>query len=142
MNSVYIFGPIYLSGKNYLPIYKHLNKLCKKYFKKVVGTYPDFWETKENPKEFYQRTYQVITKCDLFIGEITSPSFGVGMELQMAQEHKIPCIGICKEGFSTSNMILGLPTLKEIIYYKNLTDLSTKLEQIIIKYTNSLHYDI
>ena len=134
MNSVYIFGPIFLHGKDYLPVYKYLNNLCKKYFKKVVGTYPDFWQTKETPGQFYGRTYQVITKCDLFIGEVSSPSFGVGMEFQMAQEHKIPCIAICKEGFSTSPMILGLPTLKKIIYYKSLTDLSRKLEKFLMLY--------
>lgn len=80
MKTIYVFGPIHLFGEDYLPVYKHLRKLCKKYADTVIGTYPDFWESDESPRVFYKRTYEVITKCDLFIGEVSSPSMGVGME--------------------------------------------------------------
>jgi len=131
MRKVYIFGPIFLFGEDYLPIYKKLNQLCAKYFDEVIGTYPDFWESKESPKEFYGRTYETITKCDLFIAEVSSPSHGVGMELQMAQEHNIPVWALVKSGidFSKSTMVLGLPVLKEIISYTNTEDLIEKLDQ-------------
>ena len=135
MKSVYIFGPINLFGNDYLPTYKHLTKLCKKYFDKVLCTYPDFWETKETPEEFYKRTYEEITKCDFFICEVSSPSMGVGMELQMGKEHNIPCIAICKEGIKPSKMIEGNPCVKQIIYYKTIEDLSLKLEKAIIEFT-------
>lgn len=134
MASVYVFGPIHLFGQDYLPVYKHLMKLCSKHFSKVIGTYPDFWESKEKPREFYKRTYDTITKCDLFIGEVSSPSMGVGMEFQMAQEHGIPCIALCKKDVKPSIMIPGIPCTKEIIYYENLDDLSEKLEKTILKY--------
>jgi len=65
-NSVYVFGPIHLFGQDYLPVYKNLMKLCKKYFKKVLGTYPDFWDSKETPKKFYERTIKTITKWNGF----------------------------------------------------------------------------
>lgn len=81
MKSAYIFGPIHLFGKSYLPVYRKVGKLCAKYFPRVVSTYPDFWQSKETPRQFYNRTVRVITKCDLFIAEISSPSVGVGMEL-------------------------------------------------------------
>ena len=131
MKSVYIFGPIHLYGEDYLPTYKHLNELCQKYFDKVIGTYPDFWDSKEEPKEFYKRTYETITKCDLFIGEVTTPSMGVGMEFQMAQEHNIPCIALCKKGVEPSVMITGIPATKKVIYYESLKDLSEQLEVTI-----------
>lgn len=128
--SVYIFGPIYLFGSDYLPVYKELIELAKKYFEKVVSTYPDFWDSKEEPQDFYKRTYEVITKCNLFVAEVSSPSHGVGMELQMAKEHNIPVIIIVKEGtdISKSTMVLGLPNLHKVITYKNLDDLKKKLE--------------
>jgi hypothetical protein len=131
MSKAYVFGPIHLFGEDYLPVYKHLMKLCKKYFDDVIGTYPDFWESKETPKEFYDRTYKEITKCDLFIGEISSPSLGVGMEFQIAQESNIPCIALCKKGVKPSIMILGIPCTKKVIYYKDLDDLSKQLEKAI-----------
>ncbi len=133
MSKVYVFGPIHLFGKNYLPVYKKLVELCKKYFDKVIGTWPDFWDTKETPKQFYNRTYETITGCDLFICEVSSPSHGVGMELQMAVEHKIPVIALAKTGTSISPMVLGLPNLKKIIYYKNTEDLITKVEKVVRK---------
>lgn len=137
--SVYIFGPIYLFGSSYLPVYKTLNRLAGKYFKKVIGTYPNFWNSKETPKQFYKRTYKVITKCDLFVAEVSSPSHGVGMELQMAAEHKIPVIVLVKKGidFSKSTMVLGLPTLKKVIYYSDFDDLQNQLEKELAKVSKS-----
>lgn len=129
MKSVYVFGPIHLFGEDYLPVYKRLMELCKKHFDKVIGTYPDFWDSKETPKEFYARTRKTITKCNLFIAEISSPSHGVGMELQMAVEKKIPLIALAKKGQKISIMIEGLPVLKETIFYENLEDLEKKLEK-------------
>lgn len=126
---VYVFGPIHIFGKSYLPVYKHLIKLCKKYFDEVICTYPDFWNSKETPKKFYERTEREITKCDLFIGEVSSPSTGVGMEFQMAKERNIPCIALCKKDMKPSTMILGIPCVKKIIYYESLKDLSKKLEK-------------
>lgn len=129
MRRVYIFGPIYLFGKDYVPFYKQVNRLCERYFDKVISTYPNFWNTKETPRRFYNRTYKVITKCDLFIAEISSPSIGVGMELQMAQDYKIPTMGVCKESIKPSIMAAGIPCVKKIIYYKNLPDILEKLEK-------------
>jgi len=126
--SVYIFGPIYLFGSDYLPVYKELNQLAAKYFKRVIGTYTDFWDSKESPEDFYKRTYETITKCDLFVAEVSSPSHGVGMELQMAKEHNIPIIAVAKGEISKSTMVLGLPNLKKMIAYESLKDLKEKLE--------------
>ena len=131
MKTAYIFGPINLFGQDYLPVYKHLIKLCEPYFDKVIGTYPDFWDSKETPREFYDRTYRVITKCQLFIGEVSSPSMGVGMEFQMAQENNIPCIALCKKGVEPSVMIAGIPCTKKVVYYENLIDLSNQIKEIL-----------
>src|SRR3989338_642674 len=128
MKTVYVFGPIHLFGQDYLPVYKRLMKLCEKFFDKVIGTYPDFWDSKESPREFYDRTIETITKCDLFIGEVSSPSHGVGMEFQMAYDHKIPIIALAKEGVDISIMILGIPNLRKVIHYKDVDDLVKKLE--------------
>ena len=131
MKKVYVFGPIYISGESYLHIYKHVNKLCEKYFDKVIGTYPDFWDSKETPKEFYDRTWETIKDCDLFIAEMSTPSTGVGMELQMGRQNNIRTIGICKDGLNASQMAKGLPTLEKVIYYKDLEDLSIQLENFL-----------
>lgn len=99
----------------------------------MISTYPDFWDSKESPEEFYKRTVETITKCNLFIGEVTSPSIGVGMEFQMAQEHNIPCIALCKEGVKPSVMIEGIPCTKKIIYYRDLDNLVELVEKAIME---------
>lgn len=130
MSKIYIFGPIYLFGEDYLPVYKRLNALASKYFDKIIGTYPDFWDSKETPQEFYERTVETIKDCDLFVAEVSSPSHGVGMELQMAADYNIPVFVLVKEeiDFSKSIMVLGMPTLKMVIRYKNADNLEEKLE--------------
>ncbi len=131
IKSAYVFGPIHLFGSDYLPIYKRLMKICRKYCKNVLGTYPDFWNSKESPEQFYVRTYRTVTKCSLFIAEVSVPSHGVGMELQMAVENKIPVIILAKTGVKISSMVEGLPVVKETIYYDNAKDLEEKLEKYL-----------
>lgn len=131
MTKAYVFGPINIYGEDYLPVYKQLMKLCKKHFDEVIGTYPDFWDSKEKPRQFYKRTVEAIADCDLFIGEVTSPSIGVGMEFQMAQERDIPCIALCKKGVKPSIMVAGIPCTKKIIRYENLEDLSAQFEKTL-----------
>ena len=131
MKSVYVFGPIYISGVDYLPVYKDIAKICEKYFDKVIGTYPDFWETKETARDFWDRTYNTIKDCDLFIAECSTPSHGVGMELQMGQQHNIPIVVLVNEeieNFEKSTMVNGLPNLRKVIRYKDTKDLLKKIE--------------
>ena len=135
MKTAYVFGPIHLFGQDYLPVYKRLMELCEKSFDRVIGTYPDFWDSKESPREFYDRTIKTITKCDLFIGEVSSPSHGVGMEFQMAYDHKIPIIALAKEGIDISIMILGIPNLQKVIRYKDTDDLIKKMEKELKKFS-------
>lgn len=129
--SVYVFGPIHMFGESYLPIYRKVSVLLKNKYRKVISTYPDFWNTGEAPKQFYLRTYREIVKCDLFIAEISQPSTGVGMELQIAYERGIPVIGLCRAGSTPSTMALGIPALKRLITYKNTSDLLNQLKAVI-----------
>ena len=133
MNKVYVFGPIYLFGESYIPVYKSLVSLCQKYFKIVIGTYPDFWDSKETPQAFYKRTVETIRDCDLFVAEVSSPSHGVGMELQMAVEYNIPVIALVKQGidFQKSTMVLGMPGLRKVLRYIDQASLLIELEKEI-----------
>lgn len=137
MKTAYVFGPIHLFGQDYLPIYMKLMKLCEKFFDRVIGTYPDFWNSNETPQKFYDRTLKTITKCNLFISEVSSPSHGVGMEFQMAYHHKIPIIALAKDGVRISPMILGIPNLQKVIYYRDIDDLVKKLEKELKLFSNS-----
>ena len=129
----YILGPIHLNGKRYLLLYKRLTEFCKEYFDRVLAPYPDFWDSQESPEQFYRRTLDTVVASSLLIAEISSPSTGVGIELQMAEEHDIPCIGICQKGSEPSKTVKGLPCLQQIIYYEDVEDLSNQLAPLLKK---------
>ena len=128
MDSVYIFGPIHIHGDDYRSTYENLMEVSEKYFEESLGTYPDFWETGEEPREFYDRTKDEITECDLFVAEVTSPSHGVGMELEMAVNNNIPVIALAKEDQDISIMVEGLPMVEKVLRYEDESDLGKKLE--------------
>jgi nucleoside 2-deoxyribosyltransferase len=129
MESVYIFGPIHIHGDDYRGIYEDLMDLSEKYFESSLGTYPDFWDTDEEPREFYDRTKEEITECDLFVAEVTAPSHGVGMELEMAVNNDIPVIALAKKGEEISSMVEGLPALEKVVRYEDDEDLKNRLSQ-------------
>jgi len=129
MESVYIFGPIHIHGEDYREIYEDLMELSENYFESSLGTYPDFWETGENPRNFYDRTKEEITDCDLFVAEVTSPSHGVGMELEMAVNNEIPVIAVAKKGEDISSMVKGLPSVEKTVRYDDVEELKEKLSR-------------
>lgn len=53
------------------------------------------------------------------------------MELQMAQEHNIPVIGMCKSNVKPSIMATGIPATKNVIYYKDQKHLLSELQKYL-----------
>lgn len=128
MTKAYVFGPISFWGEQYLPVYQQAMLVCSHYFDEVIGSYPDFWESDEDPRTYYQRIRATIPTAGVFIGEFSQPSHGVGMEIQMSCEHQIPLIALVEEGRKISKMILGVPNLHQVIQYRDLNDLAEKLD--------------
>ena len=126
---VYIMGPKQLASQETIPFYKSIVAFSKKYFKEVVCTYPDFWDSKRTPAEHYTFMKKIIGECDLLVAEITTPATGLGVQLEMAVEYGIPVIGLLKRGSSASSLAAGLPMMKRIIEYGSLEQLETRLAE-------------
>lgn len=47
------------------------------------------------------------------------PSWGGGIEVDMADEAGIPEVILCQEGKNISRLLRGVPAVADIIYYKN-----------------------
>jgi len=124
---VYIMGPKQLATKGTIPFYKNIVAFTKNYFKTVVCTYPDFWDSDKTPQQHYRFLKGVIKSCDYLIAEASTPATGLGVQLEMAVTYKIPVIALVKEGQKASTLVLGLPVLKKTIVYKNQKDLNSKL---------------
>lgn len=109
----------------------------------------------ENAKVCYEWHKSRIEKSNLVIAEVSFPSIGVGIELESANQFNIPIILIydkilaikadVKEYEATgdlikntnithpniSSMALGLKQAKELVGYKDFSDLSSRLRKYL-----------
>lgn len=120
-------GPKQIAGNSYISFYKDMVKFCKYYFDEVVCTYPDFWESKRAPKEHYKFIRRQIESCKALVAEVSTPATGLGVQLQMAVEYKIPVIGIVRKGKKVSALAEGLPMMRSILVYSSMKELKKKL---------------
>jgi hypothetical protein len=128
MTRAYVFGPITQHGERFLPVYKCALSVCKKHFDETIGSWPDFWEPENDRQAYFDRIRRTLVTADLFVGEFTMPSHGVGMELQMACERNIPVIGMAEAGTTISSLVLGMPNLRGMIFYQGLEDMERQLD--------------
>ena len=84
-------------------------------------------------QERYERAFQTVKEADLVIGEQSQPSTGQGLEIRECAILNKPLIVVAKEGSNVSGLVRGCPITKEIIYYKNIEDLKTKLKKAILQ---------
>ena len=129
MTTAYVFGPITGHGERFLPVYKRATQVCERYYDKVIGSWPDFWEPEADRRAYFERIRRTIVNADLFVGELTLPSHGVGMELQMASDRNIPLIGLAEAGAKISDLVLGLQNLRRVIHYGGMDDLERQLNE-------------
>jgi hypothetical protein len=127
LTTAYVFGPITGHGERFLPVYKRATQICEKHFDEVIGSWPDFWKPEADRRVYFERIRHTIVNADLFVGELTQPSHGVGMELQMACDRNIPLIGLAEAGAKLSDLVLGLPNLRRVIHYHGLDAMAGEL---------------
>ncbi|MBU0675446.1 MAG: nucleoside 2-deoxyribosyltransferase [Proteobacteria bacterium] len=80
----------------------------------------------------FQRDLAWLTKADLVVAEVTTPSLGVGYEIGLAQAmgKEIICLFRLDSGRSLSAMIAGNQEVR-LITYRTLTEAQAHLERII-----------
>lgn len=74
-------------------------------------------------------TDEVIEECDLFIAEVSKPSFGLGIEIGRAEKMDKQIVCIYMMGYNYSNSLKYVNT--DIIQYKDSDDMIRKLEEYI-----------
>ena len=84
---------------------------------------------KDNKDNFiYERDMEWLSKSDIIVAEVTTPSLGVGYEIGRAIQFnkKILCLYRYTKGKRLSAMISGNKKL-EVISYKDIEDLNPKI---------------
>lgn len=129
MKSLLILGSLPY-GEEREKLYNSLVETCKK-FAENVSSPIDTKNFQGNEKERYERAFQKVKDADLIIGEQSEPSTGQGMEIREAANLGKPVIVIAKSGSKISGLVRGCPVVKEIIFYGDIEDLKSKLDQTL-----------
>lgn len=144
--SAYICGPLTELPKrqreNIKRFYEQIADLCQG----VTGTrafvphehYDPVKNPNPTPKEVYKVEYHQISKSTSCLIAVTiAPSWGGGMEVQMANEKKIPVILLCLreklDKRKISRLLRGGDAVKAIISYNTKEEALVELEIVLRK---------
>ena len=127
----FYFAGAIRGGRDKVDVYIKINELLEKYgevLDKHVAN-PKVFELEKNVtmKERYERDIKWINECDILVAEVSTPSLGVGYEIAYAEKLNKRVICIYDESITVSAMITGNDYV-ELITYKNINDLLSKLE--------------
>jgi hypothetical protein len=75
---------------------------------------------------------QVCEKTSLLIVIAIAPSWGGGIEVEIANGSEVPIVIFAKEGQKISRLLLGNPAVWEIIYYKTEEDALKKIKKYLL----------
>jgi len=91
----------------------------------IAKDFEKWGKIKFEPKELMRITFEEIDKADIVIVELSEKGVGIGIEAGYSYAKSKPIIVIAKEGADISNTLRGIA--KKVILYKNMKDLSEKI---------------
>mgnify|MGYP001581059469 FL=1 len=74
---------------------------------------------------------QVCNNTSVLIVVTIAPSWGGGIEVEMANQSNVPVIIICEKGRKVSRLLKGNPAVKKIIEYSTQDEAILKLKEIM-----------
>ena len=137
----YVCGPLTelspAAQKSVKLFYKHIADICEK----IIGTrafvphehFDPIKHAAYTPQDVDKaERHQVCTLTSLLIVVAIEPSWGGGIEVEMARENKVPVIILCEkeklEKRKISRLLRGNPAVKEIISYSSENEALEKLQ--------------
>ncbi len=127
MVGVYLSGPIIHQNLRKDDFYKTIIQILESKGHEVFA--PQFLPPADSTV-IYKRDVDAVERCDVLIGEVSSPSLGVGMEIMLAITLQKPVLLFHNPEFGLlSKMVKGALGLA-IFSYKQLQDVRKVLERI------------
>jgi len=77
---------------------------------------------------------QICARTSLLIVVAIAPSWGGGIEVEMAYDNGVPVVILCKKNKRLSRLLLGNPAVIGVIYYASEKDALSQLRQTIAGY--------
>lgn len=77
---------------------------------------------------------RISKKTSCLVALVIAPSWGGGIEIEIAHQNKVPCILLIKKGENTSRLLRGNPGIAKIIQYTSVKDVLIQLTDVLKKY--------
>ena len=84
-----------------------------------------------DPQSVYEIDRARVTRSALVIAYAGAPSFGVGIEVELAREHGIPVILVAEREQTVSRILLGSPAVVDVVRFTELSGLRLTLSDAI-----------
>lgn len=83
------------------------------------------------PQAVYEVDRRRVSAARVLVVYAGLPSFGVGIEVEIAREHGVPVILVVERDRPVSRMLLGSPAVAEVVRFSDLAELRTALGEAI-----------
>ena len=90
-----------------------------------------------DPRSVYEIDRARVTRSALVIAYAGAPSFGVGIEVELAREHGIPVILVAEREQTVSRILLGSPAVVDVVRFTELSGLRLALGDAIAAATKA-----
>src|SRR6266852_1623885 len=80
-----------------------------------------------DPRSVYEIDRAHVTSAAVLIAYAGIPSFGVGIEVELAREHSVPVIVVAERERPISRLLLGNPAVVEVVRFGDLESLRRSL---------------
>lgn len=88
-----------------------------------------------DPRSVYEIDRARVARSGLVIAYAGTPSFGVGIEVEIAREHGIPVIVVAERDRTVSRILLGSPAVVDVVRFTDLAVLRAQLGEAIARAT-------
>lgn len=76
---------------------------------------------------------QVCNKTSVLIAVYIAPSWGGGIEVEMARQNNVPVVVLCPKGKNVSRLLLGNKSVVGVVYYENEQQALDLVKDAVIK---------
>jgi hypothetical protein len=90
-----------------------------------------------DPRTVYEIDRARVSRSGLVIAYAGTPSFGVGIEVEIAREHGIPVIVVAERDRTVSRILLGSPAVVDVVRFTDLAALRQALGDAIARATKT-----
>ena len=90
-----------------------------------------------DPATVYEIDRARVARSELLIAYAGTPSFGVGIEVEIAREHGIPVILVAERDRTVSRILLGSPAVVDVVRFTDLAALRLSLGEAIAAATKT-----